>query len=513
MAYLMEVLPNKGLNTSAPAEFISSGTIPEVLNMQVVRNIVQKIYGTKMFQNADISGENKEIMAVVEFKKEEVNYLIRIGRNKVERYNSNSKVWIDATGDTDLTGSIDNVISYAIAFDIDGLPVLVFTNGIDAIKVYDTAADKIKSLGGTTQKAKYVCAFGAYLILANINNGVTQLGNQILWSDTGNIEEWTDGNAGGQMLIDENNDEEITGIGTFGQYLAVHKEKSIYLGALLSSSDVFSFEKTATGVGTCCHNTIRTLNTGGQIFLAKDGLRMFNGTSAPLIDSPMQEDIRASLNPEKYHRCWSIVVPESDEYWVGIPLGNDEGPYTVYKYNYVLGTIFKDQRIGVNCAGYFTSDNSVMIQDINIPMNEANFPFDNLKLLALHKKVVFGRVDGKTTIIDSTVNDDVDTVIPTVFETRDYYTDSAKMARWIKLTVWAKGDSLTLNCSLDKGLTWESGQTIKLDAEFPKPTSPKIFYFDYVSDTIRFKFSNSSKGEKWALKQFQVEVIGREAIK
>jgi hypothetical protein len=55
--------------------------------------------------------------------------LLRIGRKKVQRYNSNSKVWIDATGDTDLTGSVDNVISYAVAFDIDGLPVLVLQTG------------------------------------------------------------------------------------------------------------------------------------------------------------------------------------------------------------------------------------------------------------------------------------------------------------------------------------------------------------------------------------------------
>jgi len=116
----------------------------------------------------------------------------------------------------------------------------------------------------------------------------------------------------------------------------VHKPSSIYIGHLVSGSAIFQFDRRATGVGTIANNTIVNIPTGEQIFLSKDGLRIFNGITAPLIPAPINDELRRGINPEKIHKAYGILVREKDEVWIGIPIGDLEYGYNIYKYNYKL---------------------------------------------------------------------------------------------------------------------------------------------------------------------------------
>jgi hypothetical protein len=70
MAYLMEVLPNKGLKYICSCRVYIFRYNTGSVKYASCANIVQKIYGTKLFQDADIAAADKEIMAVCEFKRE-----------------------------------------------------------------------------------------------------------------------------------------------------------------------------------------------------------------------------------------------------------------------------------------------------------------------------------------------------------------------------------------------------------------------------------------------------------
>jgi hypothetical protein len=84
----------------------------------------------------------------------------------------------------------------------------------------------------------------------------------------------------------------------FGTYLCIHKKTCIYIGTLVSSSKIFQFDRRVTQAGTIANDTIVNLPSGQQVFLAEDGIRLFNGVTAPLIESPINDEIRDGLNKE-----------------------------------------------------------------------------------------------------------------------------------------------------------------------------------------------------------------------
>lgn len=163
----------------------------------------------------------------------------------------------DITG-TPLTGTADDQVSV-------GFPLLaaekigVFTNGIDAIRKVGITGN-VALLGGTPPIAKYCRAFGPYLVLGYITTGGNTYYSRIQWCDTGDCETWVGGNAGSADLLED--PEDMTGIGIFGNFLTVHKQTSIYLGQLVTTSDVFRFDRKSTGVGCVAEATIANTPSG-----------------------------------------------------------------------------------------------------------------------------------------------------------------------------------------------------------------------------------------------------------
>jgi hypothetical protein len=312
-----------GLDTSKPGEYISDNAATAVQNFTVRRGLLKKRNGLSAVGSA-ISTAN-EIMAGRELSREGVKYNVRIGLDKIERYNTGSSAWVDITG-TDLTGSTNDLIDTAIPV-LSGKQILCIANGIDPIRKW-LGTGNTAALGGTPPVPKYIQEYKTYLVCANIGGGV-DVGQRVQWCDTADPENWSTGNAGSTDLCEDG--EDITGLNIFGDYLAVHKPSSIYLGSLVSSNDIFRFDRRSVGKGTIANHTICNLPTGEQIFLANDGIRIFNGVSAPLVNETVNEEIRDSLNQAYAFKSWSILVSEEDEVWIAIPIGSQTTPDTIYK--------------------------------------------------------------------------------------------------------------------------------------------------------------------------------------
>lgn len=492
----------KGLNLDNPPEWLADGYSPNLLNITLEKNVLRKRWGTTLIGDV-LAGGNPEVMGGFELLRQSTRHTVRVGRVKVEKLNKVTEAWADITG-SDLTGTASDPISFATPL-LSGYPILVFTNGVDAIQKY-TGTGTCASLGGSPPKAKYLLALDEYLILANVDDG-NERSSRVQWCDTGDPEAWTGGNSGSKDL--KNEAEVITGIARFKTYAAVHKENAIYLGYKVSSSTVLKFDH-LTVTGTICNNTIQNLPNGLQIYLSLDGIRLFNGISSDLIQSPIIEELRQTLNPEKVGLCWSVLVEELDEYWVGVPLSGQDYPETVIKYNYITGAVFKDEYSNCTTAFKYTNEADLTWDDMTITWEEATARWNDSAFSNLFKRVMVNDSSGYSYYSDKSVNDDNSVAIDSYFETKDYITGNlGEFARWglnesekPSMEVWAKGNNITVAYSTDSGQTWTDISTLALDSDYPADDSPLVLYYDVLSTKIRFRFRNNTSGETFYLKQF-----------
>jgi hypothetical protein len=152
--------------------------------------------------------------------------------------NKTTLAWTDRASAA-LTGGDNDMVSVAFPL-LSGARILVYTNGVDAIRKYEGGADDAV-LGGTPPISKFALSFGPYLILAYVTDGGNVYPWRVQWCDTGNPEEWSANDAGSVNLLEDSGD--ITGVGYYGPYVTIHKDSAIYVGYLTGTSSIFRFER------------------------------------------------------------------------------------------------------------------------------------------------------------------------------------------------------------------------------------------------------------------------------
>jgi hypothetical protein len=311
--------------------------------------------------------------------------------------------------------------------------------------------------------------------------------------------------------------DDITGLGVFGNFLTVHKGTSIYLGQLVTTSDVFRFDRKPTGVGSVAEATIANIPSGEQIFLGTDGIHIFNGITAPLIECPIQDEIRESVNPAAVKSSHAVFVDDLDEYWLAVPIGSSTVPDTIYKYNWRTRQIYKDLRQNNTAIALYTNESGVTWDTAVGTWDTQTGRWDSSSALSLNKVVIFGNASGETTRRLVGFALDGATAIDSLWETKDFTAedigvpDMDTMVRWKGLEVWARGISVVVSYSVDGGTTWIAAGTLTLGSDYPSDAAPLNVYFDVVSSMLRLRFSNAVAGEVFTLKKYQIEATPREA--
>lgn len=495
------ILPVLGLNTSAPGEYIDPREAPTCQNIEINRSVIQKRLGG----NALGTSLGERVMAGRELQIGSLGFTLRVGLTATELLDKITNTW-SSVNHAVWTGTAADRFDFAFPI-LSGEKIMTITNGIDAIRKY-TGVGNTAALGGSPPLAKYQVAYKTYLMLANITTGGNDFPWRVQWSDTGDPENWSTGNAGSQELIEDGLD--ITGLGLFGDYVTVHKESAIYVGYLVATSAVFRFDRKNTGVGAVSHDTIRSLPTGEQIFLARDGIHIFNGITAPLIPSPIMDEIRESLNPANAYKACSVVLREKDEYWCAMPIGSQTDPETVYKYNYRTGRVWKDVRPNLTAMWvYEKTDQTTWDQEVGTWDSDTT-RWDDVIYLDLNPVVLTGDSSGNVIRREAVYNDN-GTAIDARWESKDYTAQDlgdnelGRIVDWTAIQVWAKGNTVDLEYSINGGDTWTAIGTITLDSDYPGDDAPDYGWFDVASSRIRFRFSNDTAGETFTLKQFVVE--------
>lgn len=503
------LLLTSGLDLSRPAEYISAQSASMTQNFSIDRAILSKRYGTTA-RGSVIAGTNKEIMGGREITIEGVKYNIRISRDTVERWYSGTSAWVDITG-TALNGTSDDLIDTAVPL-LSGNQCLIISNGVDALRKW-VGTENTAALGGTPPIAKFVQEYKTYLVCANIGGGV-DIDQRVQWSDTADPEEWSSGNAGAVDLVEDG--EPITGMNVFGDYICVHKKTSIYLGYLVSSTAIFRFDRKSTEVGSVANGSIVNLPTGQQVFLGVDGIHIFNGVTAPLIPSPVNDEIRDGLNKEYAHKAWGVLVQEEDEVWIGVPIGDQTRGETVYKYNYITGACFKDVRAGINAVWSASSSAGLTWDSFpdTVTWDDVSDRWDSGQLGTLAAELHFGYYTGLTTIQSISANGDNGGSIPCVWASKEFENEEkGRMCRWSEIHVYARGSgTLTVEYSTDGGVTWNeaSSSPLTLSTYFPSDYEPQVVYLDVVSSRLMVRFRNDTSTDVVEIKQFYVGYLNRE---
>jgi hypothetical protein len=503
------ITPVRGIDISKPGDLIDALSASNAQNVQVKNGVIQKRIGTVSI-GSSLGGR---ILGMGELEVGINRYLVRIGLTTAQVLDRSGPTWSNIK--TGLTGTVDDQIYFAYP-NIGGSKVMVYVNGVDRPRKYDGSTEA--ALGGTPPVARFAAYFGGYMVLAYIIDGGDTFFARVQWSDTGDPETWTpagDNNAGSIDLADDESNSEITGIHPFGDFLSVHKEGSIYLGQVVTTSEVFRFSRKET-VGAVSNGSIQNLPGGYQCFLSRDGIRLFNGVSSDLIGSSINEELRDSMNPQQLKRATSILVQDIDEYWVGIPIGSDTEPQTVYKFNYKTGDVYKDSRNGLMVMALSRITDQESWDSDSESWDSDTTRWDSILDSELHKAVMFGDDDGVVTQ-RSNINNDNGTAIDAYWDSKDFTIldlDTSfpigTMIRSTRMEVWAKGSGVTAYYSTDEGTTWTTIGTLTLSSSYPTDASPLFLYFDVISTRIRFRFRNNTAGQSFTLKQFWVNMSPRE---
>lgn len=505
-------LPVLGLDVSKPAEFADPRSSPDCLNMELYRTTIRKRLGTVALG----ASLGERVMAFGQLQIASTIYVVRVGATKVELLNQNAGTW-STIASAPLTGTTGDRFCFAFPL-LSAAKIMTFTNGVDPIRKY-TGTGNDAALGGSPPKCKFMIAYRGYLVLAYIVDGGNTYTMRAQWCDTGAPEVWTGGNAGTIDLLED--EEDITGIGVFGDFITIHKDNSIYVGSLVTTSDIFRFDRKGTGVGAVANDTIKSIPTGEQIFLARDGLHLFNGITAPLIPSPVMDEMREQMNPQYVNKSWGVVVRELDEYWVGVPLGSDVEPTTVYKYNYRTGQVYKDSRSNVCAVSTYITSSQLTWNDKSGQWNSDTTEWNDVIYSALNPTLIFGETGGITTQRNPIYSDNA-AAINSFWVSKDFtiadiaQDEMGRLIRWTGIQVWAKGDSVKLEYSTDQGLNWtvipdlDGNLTFALASAYPTDASPLFGYFDVVTSQIRFRFSNSIITSSFTLEKFILYGVPRE---
>ena len=496
-------LPVLGLDVSKPAEFADPRATPDCLNMELYRTTIRKRIGTVALG----ASLGERVMAFSQLKIGANTYVVRVGLTKVELLNQAAGTWASIAS-APLTGTTSD--RFAFAFPIlTGAKIMTFTNGVDPIRKY-TGTGNDAALGGSPPLCKFMVGFRGYLVLAYVVSGGNTYPTRLQWPDTAAPETWGSGNAGTLDLVEDGGD--ITGLGTLGDFITVHKDNCIYVGTLVTTSDIFRFDRKSTGIGAASNDTIQNIPTGEQIFLARDGIHLFNGITAPLIQSPIMDEMREQMNPQYIVKSWGLVVRELDEYWVGVPLGSDVEPTTIYKYNYRTGQVYKDSRTNICAASTYETSTQLTWNDKTGQWDSDLTTWNDVIYSALNPTVILGDNTGITTRRSPVYKDNAG-AINSYWTSKDFSVsdlgsdEMGRYVRWTSIQVWAKGNTLKLEYSTDQGLTWTTVATFTLTSVYPLDTAPLYGYFDVLSTLIRFRFSNSVLNESFTLEKFTLTAI------
>jgi hypothetical protein len=304
-----------GLNTVDDPRDIDPGQLTVANNIDIDTNVWDRRTGYNI-----LTPTKPDSTKVLSFQSVELynSSIVQLRFDSGKIYRRGSGSWTEITGGGLAGGDNDR-------FSVTTLLNRFFcsNNGVDVIQELDLTGNTYADLGNAPAY-KYITAYYNRIVGAYNTTSLNPI--EVGWSGDINLDEWdpvTDPSAGSNPLYDTptNYADQITGLFTFGDYLIIPRERSIYLATKQPIATVpFYFYPAVLNIGSDLPYSICIVKNG--ICFADRRTRMVYyyevGTSAPI---PIGQQIYnilniANLDPDT---IYSGYDPYHQEYVLGVP--------------------------------------------------------------------------------------------------------------------------------------------------------------------------------------------------
>jgi hypothetical protein len=374
-------------------------------------------------------------------------------------------------------------------------PWWVCTNNLDPIKKY-TGTGSISNListfpaGVTALTARELLEFKNHLVLFDVTEDGNRYPQRVRWSDTGAPADFNGGNA--SYLDLSGSDWMQRGVKFKGDYVIIFKERSIWVGYATGDSSVFSFTQKVKDVGCAAPRTVEVL--GEDVFyLGWEDVYLFDGISNRAIGQQIRTELFDTLNPGQLDKCFSVVIEEQKEVWLCIPSTAGDYVDMAWCYNWELDKwtrlSFTDS---FSLYGYYEKQAGRTIGDLEGTIGEQMWRIGSRSMLSAMPVTLLGDIDGYVYEYDSTEANDDGTAIDSWFSTKDFnFTQLTGRFRIVRVDTFFTGTGVTLQYSLDKGVTWTTIATFGANNNLE---DVQRGYVRLDASQVRFRWRNNSSG-------------------
>jgi len=390
-------------------------------------------------------------------------------------------------------------------------PWWVMTNGTDEVWKW-TGSGALSALidvwptGVTSLTCRKLIEFKNHLLFLDVSEDGNRYPQRVRWSDTADPNDFLNGNANYQDLSGA--DWIQTAIKFKGDYLAIFKERSIWLGYATGDSGIFQFDQKVTGAGCAAPATVESLGDE-LIFLGWDDIYVFNGIDYESIGSQIQREFFDDLAPGDMDKCFGVIIEEQKEYWLFAPSLNSDYCDIAWVFNYELNSWTKHDFAavdgstnGISQYGYYEKQSNVTIGDLSGTIGQQTWRIGDREILAAAPTTLFGDTDGYIYEYDQLVSNDDGTTIDAWFSTKDFmFTQLMERQMILRMDVYfAGGGDLKIAYSTDFGSTWNSERTLTGNYNYDIDR----VYWRIDCPLIRFRFRNNNAGEHFDFREARI---------
>jgi hypothetical protein len=286
--------------------FASDGTLLTFLAIDSA-GAHQSVAGTRLFMPIalyDVDGEPWILTGVLNS-----SYIsLAVGEGTYTPHDINAGTIYPATG----YGSV-----IAFTNQMDGVCIIIPGSTGDPLEGEELDGSAVGTVG-----ARCVAFFGNRLIIG----GTEDSSSEILWSVDSEFENLNIVDGAGSALLG-NETERIQNMLGLGEYLAVYKERSIYLGRLTgATTPAIMFDEIPSGnIGLAAPLSVASIGES-HVFLGNDDVYLMNQNGVQSIGASVRDEIwgRAGdrgILRNYVNKVFGITVQDFNEYWLFTPTG------------------------------------------------------------------------------------------------------------------------------------------------------------------------------------------------
>ena len=322
------------------------------------------------------------------------------------KFNDTSKDFTDLTGSTITWDPGPEDLAF---FDSFG-GYLVMVNGKNYPVVWDGKSSEVQQFGvnfsitGTNCIPKYVKAYKQFLFFGHTIEEGTTYPCRIRWCEPADITQWPENNY---IDLDADDGDIITGMELISDYLAVFKERKIFIVGYSGGEQVFEARLVIDGRG-CSSGASLTAIYNDLIFLAEDGIYSFDGTVNIEEISAKIKPLILEINPDKRHLVQSAPLEELDQLWFAIPYLSSEKNNRVLVLNYTNPDEECWYVYDIPCStlGFYYRVGELTWEDMTEEWDSYDFKWDDRMMLAATSLLLSADYEGNLYDHNSGNNDD-----------------------------------------------------------------------------------------------------------